>query len=71
MSKRSELTLFHLPIPIFLFIAAIVLLATYIGVLPPGMTGCFIFMIVIGSLLDLIGNKTPIIRRKAKTGNAT
>ena len=62
MSKRSELTLFHLPIPIFLFIAAIVLLATYIGVLPPGMTGCFIFMIVIGSLLDLIGNKTPIIR---------
>jgi len=39
-----------------------VLIAAYIGVLPGGMTGCFIFMIVVGTWLDLIGNKTPIIR---------
>ena len=38
-----------------------VLLATYLGVLPEGMGGCFVFMIVVGTVLDFIGNKTPII----------
>ena len=59
--ESNQFKLFNLPLPMFLFITAIVLLATFMGVLPVGMTGCFIFMIVIGTLLDLIGNKTPII----------
>ena len=61
MSQKKPFTLFNLPLPIFLIITAIVLIATYIGVLPVGMTGCFIFMIVLGTFLDLIGEKTPII----------
>ena len=62
MEKRKGLTLFNLPPKMFIFIAVIVLIATYIGVLPVGMAGCFAFMIVVGTILDLIGNKTPIIR---------
>lgn len=62
MNKKKEFTLFNIPWKMFCFITVIVLLATYLGVLPVGMTGCFIFMIVIGTFLDLIGNKTPIIR---------
>ncbi len=59
---QKTFTLFNLPLPIFLVITAVVLVATYIGVLPEGMAGCFIFMIVIGEFLNLIGQKTPIIR---------
>ena len=58
----SKFTLFNLPLPIFIIITVLVLIAAYIGVLPLGMTGCFIFMIVVGAWLDLIGNKAPIIR---------
>ncbi len=43
-------------------ITVVVLAATYIGVLPVGIAGCFVFMIVIGEFLNLIGEKTPIIR---------
>jgi Na+/citrate or Na+/malate symporter len=62
MEKNDGFKLFNMPWSMFCFITVIVLIATYFGVLPPGMTGCFIFMIVIGTFLDLIGNKTPIIR---------
>ena len=61
MSEQKGIKLFNLPVPVFLFISAIVLIAAYIGVLPEGMGGCFVFMIVVGTVLDFIGNKTPII----------
>jgi len=53
--------LFNLPWKIFAILAIIVLAATYIGVLPTGMAGCFAFMIVVGTILNEIGEKTPII----------
>ena len=62
MDQAQGLKLFNMPFPMFCFITFIVLLCTYIGVLPPGMTGCFIFMIVVGTWLDFIGNKAPIIK---------
>ena len=39
-----------------------VLLATCLGVLPAGMAGCFVFMIVVGDILAWIGDHTPIIK---------
>ena len=62
MNGKKGITLFELPLPIFCFIAVIVLIATYFGFLPPGMAGCFIFMIVIGTVLSKIGDNTPIIK---------
>ena len=62
MERIKNATLYQLPIPIFLLVAAVVILATYIGVLPVGITGCFVFMIVLGEVLNLIGNKLPIVR---------
>ena len=38
------------------------LLATYLGVLPKGMAGCFLFMMVLGEILGWIGDHTPIIK---------
>ncbi|MBR2259080.1 MAG: 2-hydroxycarboxylate transporter family protein [Blautia sp.] len=60
--EKKEFRLFNMPWKMFAFISVIILIATYIGVLPVGMTGCFAFMIVVGTWLDLIGNKTPIIK---------
>ena len=43
-------------------VTVVCLLATYLGVLPTGMAGCFLFMIVMGTILGWIGDHTPIIR---------
>ena len=60
--EKKPLTFFNLPWYIFLIIAVIVFGATYLGVLPLGMTGCFAFMIVLGAIFNWIGDHTPIIK---------
>lgn len=59
---KKPLTFFTLPWPIFLVITVVCLLATYLGVLPTGMAGCFLFMMVLGEILGWIGDHTPIIK---------
>ena len=49
-------------LPIFIIVTVITLAATYLGVLPTGMAGCFLFMIVVGTILGWVGDHTPIIR---------
>ena len=49
-------------LPVFAIVAAVVLLAIYMGKLPSGMVGAFPAMMVIGAVLNLIGNKTPIVK---------
>ena len=49
-------------LPIFLIVAVITLISTYLGVLPTGMAGCFLFMIVLGTILGWIGDHAPIIK---------
>ncbi|MBR0217827.1 MAG: 2-hydroxycarboxylate transporter family protein [Clostridia bacterium] len=62
MKQKKGLEFFNLPWPIFVIITVVCLLATYLGVLPAGMTGCFLFMIVLGTILGWIGDHTPIIK---------
>lgn len=54
--------LYGLPFPYFLLITVVVLAATFLGVLPAGMAGGFALMIVLGAILNEIGNRTPIVR---------
>ena len=54
--------LYGLPFPYFLLITVVVLAATFLGVLPSGMAGGFALMIVLGTILNEIGDKTPIVR---------
>ena len=60
--EKKTLQFFNLPWPVFLIITVVTILATYLGVLPVGMTGCFLFMIVLGTILGWIGDHTPIIK---------
>ena len=59
--ENKSLRLFNMPWQIFAVFAAIVLTATYMGVLPKGMIGAFPFMIVAGAVLNEIGNRCPIV----------
>ncbi len=60
--EKKPLTFFNLPWPIFAIVTVLVLGAAYLGVLPTGMTGCFAFMIVLGTIFNWIGDHTPIIK---------
>ncbi len=59
--QKEPYKLFNLPWPLFAIFSAIILVATYLGVLPAGMAGCFALMIVLGTVLNEIGDHTPII----------
>ncbi len=59
--KNGEYKIFGMSWKLFLLITIVVLGATYLGVLPSGMGGCFAFMIVVGTLLYELGEHTPII----------
>ena len=60
--KKEPYKLFNLPWYLFGIFAVIVLVATYMGVLPKGMAGCFALMIVLGTVLNVVGDNTPIIK---------
>ena len=68
MSKKNETLqkkpyqLYNLPWYLFAIFAVVVLVAAYMGVLPVGMAGCFAFMIVLGTILNEIGDHTPIVK---------
>ena len=60
--KKEPLKLFNLPWYLFALLSAVVLAATFMGVLPKGMAGCFALMIVLGTVLNVVGDNAPIIK---------
>ncbi len=62
MTEKKGYTMFNLPLKWFIICTVVILVAAYTGALPEGMAGCFAFMIVVGEILYIIGNKTPIIK---------
>ena len=55
-------TLAGVKLPMFGIATVIVFAAMYMGVLPGGMIGAFPLMIIVGAILNEIGNRTPIIK---------
>ncbi|MFB0957516.1 MAG: 2-hydroxycarboxylate transporter family protein [Clostridiaceae bacterium] len=51
-----------LSLPVYFGLLVVLLGAIALGVLPKGMIGAFLFMMVVGALLDVIGNNTPIVK---------
>lgn len=49
-------------LPVYLLVAALILYAAVTEILPANMVGALAVMMVLGSLFNLIGSKTPIIR---------
>ena len=46
----------------FLIISAVIIVGCVLGAFPSGMVGAFLFLMVFGELLNLIGNVTPFVK---------
>lgn len=60
--KREKVSIFNIPIGLFLGIVLITLVAMYTGNLPAGMIGAVLILMVLGEFLGWVGDKTPILR---------
>lgn len=58
----NQITIMGMSIPIYILVAGIVFFATVTEILPDNMVGVLAIMMVLGSVLNLLGNKIPIIR---------
>ena len=58
----KDFKIMGISLPIFAVLGVVLLIAIQLGVLPTGMIGAFALMMFVGALLDVIGNKTPIIK---------
>ncbi|OBQ57697.1 citrate:sodium symporter [Halodesulfovibrio spirochaetisodalis] len=51
-----------IPVGLFTVLTVIIMSATYLGALPGGMVGAFPIMMIIGAILNEIGDHTPILK---------
>ncbi len=61
MKDLLNVRIVGLRIPIFFIVAAVAIAAYLMGVLPPNMIGAFLMLVVFGELINLVGNRLPII----------
>ena len=60
--ENKGFRLYNMPWQYFAIFAAIVIVSVYMGVLPKGMIGAFPLMIVLGAVLNELGNRAPIVK---------
>lgn len=60
--QKSGYKIMDIPIGFFLLLSIIILGAAYLEVLPGGMVGALPIMIIMGAILNEIGDKLPIVR---------
>ena len=58
----NKIEVMGIDLKMFTVIALVILASCALGVLPGGMVGAFLFLMVFGALLNQIGNVTPIIK---------
>lgn len=58
----KEYKIMGLTLPVYFTLLAVIIAAIALDVLPGGMIGAFAFMMLVGALLDVIGNNTPIVK---------
>ena len=47
--------------PLYFVIFAVLIIAMALGVLPSGLIGAFLFLLIVGELLNFLGNNIPIV----------
>lgn len=60
--EKEAYTIIGFPVPLFLLLTVVTLAAVVTGRLPGGMIGGFASMIILGGILNEIGNHTPIVK---------
>ncbi|MCT4661219.1 MAG: 2-hydroxycarboxylate transporter family protein [Tissierellales bacterium] len=62
LDEKQGYKIMGMSLPMFSILTAIVFYASYLGKLPSGLVGALPFMMVLGAILNEIGNKTPIVK---------
>lgn len=58
----NEIKIMGMSLPVYLIAAVVIIYAAMTGILPENMVGALAIMMILGSALNLMGNKIPIIR---------
>lgn len=62
IESLKKIQIMGMSLPMYVLVAAIILFAAMTGILPENMVGALAIMMILGSALNLLGNKIPIIR---------
>lgn len=62
IEKLKEIKIMGMSLPMYLLAAVVILYAAMTGILPENMVGALAVMMILGSALNLMGNKIPMIR---------
>lgn len=62
VNDKATYKIMGLSLPMFGILTVIVIIGTYLGVLPKGMIGAFALMLIVGAVFNEIGNHLPIIK---------
>lgn len=62
IESLTKIQIMGMSLPMYVLVAAIILFAAMTGILPENMVGALAIMMILGSALNLTGNKIPIIR---------
>ncbi|MDF2677248.1 MAG: family citrate carrier protein [Bacillota bacterium] len=58
----KEYKIMGISLPVYFTLLIVLIISIIFDVLPNGMIGAFVFMMLVGSLLDVVGNNTPIVK---------
>lgn len=59
---KKNYKLLEMPVPLFFIVAAIITIATGWDKLPGGMIGAFLITMIMGEILNIIGDNTPFVK---------
>ncbi|MCT4605244.1 MAG: 2-hydroxycarboxylate transporter family protein [Marinisporobacter sp.] len=62
LNENKGFQIMGISLPMFAVLTIVVLGATYMGVLPKGMIGAFPLMMIVGAVLNELGNRLPIVK---------
>lgn len=62
INSKATYKIMGLSLPMFGILTVVVIIGTYLGVLPKGMIGAFALMLIVGAVFNEIGNHLPIIK---------
>lgn len=62
INEKKKYQIFGMPLTLFGIISAVVIAATCWNKLPGGMIGALLLMMVLGEVLNIIGDNTPIVK---------
>lgn len=62
IENLKKVQIMGMSLPMYILVAVIILFAAMTGILPENMVGALAVMMILGSALNLMGNKIPIIR---------